>query len=117
MNSSVTLFTSERIHCIFCGQEVIPDLNDENGVLDPCAHTQIISHSEGIEYISEGLEKLLAEMGFNTDEGFLSRDDDEDFDQWEVLEDLEIPNSLLVTRGSGTPGDIEVNVYFALADS
>lgn len=112
MNSSVIFFTSKRIHCIFCGQEVIPDLNDEDGALDPCAHTQIISHSEGIEYISERLEEVLAEMGFNIDNGFLSRDDDEDFDQWEVLEDLEIPNSLHIMRSSGNLGDINVNVCF-----
>jgi len=76
------------LHCPFCGNCVIREVDDQAPTVSPCEHTLFVAHDEGYEYRSEKFMELCSQDKSGVD--FESPDDGYDA----VTDSLELPNSI-----------------------
>ena len=113
MNHYLIFDSGTQLHCPFCGQLVIPNMNDPEGELDPCEHTHFIAHSEGLEHLSLAMEDALTDAGYEVNGLEITRTNEpEDGDQRDALDAVELPNSLVITR-TNAGEHFSVDVCFA----
>ena len=117
--------TTAALHCLFCGEQIIPEVHDTDATPEPCEHTLFIAHPEGCEYLAPALETALAAQGIRCEDGCLllgeedEADDDEDDhadapdasdpdDPLAVLLSAAFPDQILLIRGADALQGLEI---------
>jgi hypothetical protein len=107
------------IHCLFCGHEVIPNLDGEGPYeMSTCEHTLYSISSEGIDFLSQRVLdqiKKMPNLSVENQDGMYEIYDkkNDDFSHWDLIELLSFDDFLDIKSIEGSPSMMEASIGFA----